>query len=241
MMNKRGLLNFAIDHLVLNIGYGEVTAEEVAKLNIFKVCKDFELIGLNGTNNSEKMDYFWEAVGHYVIVNCDESVHGHMFYAIIFRGRRIMRIERIKVNSRLKKNLKYKYSFRITFYGTFFSLNKLKTIEINDFLIPFWQDVSHCFIKHSISRIDICADIFGVSVNSISKGIKGVKSKMKISTPMNIDPITKEPETFYYGSRKDGGTWLVRIYNKLLQIKKLNKELLHLDLLNYEKVTRLEI
>ncbi|MDH3324981.1 MAG: hypothetical protein OEL89_05050, partial [Candidatus Peregrinibacteria bacterium] len=240
-MVKRELLNFAIDHLTLNIGFKLGTSEESKKiLYIVKMFEALESIGLNDTNTNSITDLTWDPFGHEIDVFCERSIHRNVMYAIHFGRYRIMRIEKVPPESTMRENLKnYNYDYRITFYGTLFALSRINQIDHLDFLKPFLADISNHFVQHSISRIDICADIAGTSVLSIKRGITGTKKKMKDFSRIKENPVTKEPETMYYG--QGANDWLARFYNKILDIRVKNKESLYPDYLDHEKVTRLEI
>ena len=105
---------------------------------------------------------------------------------------------------------------------------------------PFLADLNNDFTEHSISRLDICVDIFGTSVKAIWKSIRGEKSHRKRHTPIGINPVTGEPETINYGSKKKN-SWYAKIYNKLLEVLVNQKESLYLDYFEHQKVTRSEI
>lgn len=239
-MSKRGLLNFSIDHLTLNVGFDEyVTPEQVNKTNIFKLAHFLKYSGLNDTNTNQLLDLFWEPFGEEVNISKENSNQKHNTYAIYWGKYKILRLEDVDKSSTLKSNLNYKYQYRVTFYGTLFALSRIQKINLMDFLRPFYEDLSHSFMIHSVSRLDICADIFGASVSSIRRGIKGDKTHFKNFSKINENAVSKEAETIYYG--KKSGAWMARIYNKLLDINAKGKELLFIDYLSHAKVTRLEI
>lgn len=241
-MSNRGLLGFEIDHLTFNIGYSsEPTAEEAQELNVFQLAHYLNHAGLNDTNTNQILDLYWEAFGEDIHVYKEKSSQKHNTYAIHWGKYRIMRLEDVDINSTLKQNINYKYKYRITLYGTLFALSRIQKIDHMEFITPFMADMCNDYVSQSVSRLDICADIYGVSTQSIRRGIQGDKAHFKDISKINENALTKSAETIYYGKR--GQDWMARIYNKLLDIKAKGKELLFPDYLNagHEKVTRLEI
>ena len=169
-MIKRELLHFGIDHLTLNIGFKDNTTIINRKsLNISKLFEVLLSAGLNDSNTNSLLDLYWDSFGHDIDIYCERSIHHNRMYAIHVGRHRILRIEHITEESTMN-SLNYKYDYRITFYGTLFALSRINELNYLDFMNSFLEDISHDFVKHSVSRIDICADISGVSVASVRRG-----------------------------------------------------------------------
>lgn len=240
-MNKRGFLAFGIDHLTINIGLKNFASpEDLQSLEVYKLFQFLNSQGLNDTNTSDLHDIYWDSFGKEIDVFCDYSPYRNISYSIHVGRYRIMRIEYVPTESTLKQSLHYKYDYRITFYGTLFALSRIKKLDHFDFINPFLRDSLNDFVRHSISRIDLACDVFGITPSSVLKGLIGTKEKQKKVSKINENQKTKEVETIYYG-KGSGNDWCARFYNKLLDIAKKGKEKLYPDYLDYETVTRIEI
>lgn len=140
----------------------------------------------------------------------------------------------VKIDQNRSRN---KYEYQINFSGMFFDYNRLGFLNTRDFFKIFLKDISSNKIKHSISRLDVCADLKGVSVKEVFKP-RGTKSLRKKHTIRAIDPKTGMPETIEYGKKKD--TWMLRIYDKKKDAVFKKKERFYADYFYNSQVTRIE-
>lgn len=229
------LLHFGNDYLVLNIGF-----VDKKKSRAIAFCDSIFSFPHNDTNAAEIPELVWadseEIVGtHFSFAPNGDEV------AFVFRGKeKLLVIQRVTSESELKVRLGYKYDYRISFYGAFFSLVRLEKFVPDEYLRIFLSDIENGTVRHSISRRDICADIANVSPHEISKGIRGdEKHKKKIST-FGQTHGSNDVETIAYGRK--GGKWHARIYNKLLEMMKKGKQRFFPDYIQHHiEVTRLEV
>lgn len=229
---KPGLLHFGLDYLVLLIGVGDDPAPSVSLLEaIFSIPH-------NDSNASEVRSFVWNDDGDEVILRFGKYQYDEIAY--VSRGEDLLfSIQEIGPKSTMPSLVRLKYKYRISFYGWFFGLVRLGEFDLTDFWGIFLRDIEDAVIGHSVSRIDICADIANVSVGSVERGIVRLSERIKRISKFNIDPDTKEPETVYFGEKSNH--WKGRIYNKLLEVESKGKERLHADYFQHEKVTRVEI
>ncbi len=161
----------------------------------------------------------------------------------MFQGKeKLFSIHRVTDKSELRKRLGYPYFYRISFYGVFFALERIGKLEIEPYWSLFLEDIATGGITHSLSRLDLCADITNTSPIEIAIGVRGDEGKMKeFSTHKGKGRIRKSrPETIMYGGKGDN-RWFVRIYDKLKEMAKKGKERFYLDYLKHDRVTRIEL
>ncbi|MDD3897012.1 MAG: hypothetical protein PHU04_04220 [Candidatus Peribacteraceae bacterium] len=232
LKNKPKLLHFGLDYLVLLIGIDHQDASSIRLLNsIFSFPH-------NDTNASELLGFMWGDSGeevniHFSIVKNDEIAN-------VFRGEeKVLSIQKIGKKSTMPPSVKERYQYRISFYSAFFGLVRLRQFAYRDYWDLFLCDIESRVVVHSVSRVDLCADLAYVSVKNVAKGVKNRSGKVKKRSLINIDPDTKEPETFYYGEQSHH--WKARVYNKIIEIEKKGKERLYPDYIFYDAVTRVEV
>lgn len=229
---KHELLHFGIDWLTLNI-----TPKRKAQPVSIRFMESLFSIPHNDTNASFISDFNWLHTVESVDLMFSENKRDGVMVFILFKGVPIIRVA--IPNTKSRRNIKYKYRYQISFYGMFFDFHRLKRIDAESFLKIFVDDIEEGLLKHSISRIDICADLSNFTTNEIEKGIKGDKAHMKHGNRFKIDPITKIAETINYGDKSS--RWMARIYNKLVEAQAKRKEAFYFDYYNHEEVTRLEL
>lgn len=138
------------------------------------------------------------------------------------------------------KNVFYKKKYVISFYWQFFDLHSLRIINMYDYFKGFTEDILNNNLVHSVSRLDVCADIAWISVRSIRDWIKW--SRLKKITSFNEDINSWELSGFYYWDKKSTNKlWLARCYNKLEDLLIKNKRDLKKHYFDHEEVTRLEL
>lgn len=230
--NEKKLLHFGPDWITFNI------ASRVSQMppsisfldSIFKIPH-------NDTNASEYDSFIW--CDNHTEVKIQFTGRNQMGEMIVINGQKgksLLRITKIDKESSQTFKTVAKYSYRIDCYGTLFDYDRLGLINAQEVLSIFLSDIERTLVTHSVSRIDICADLAGYKVKSIQRGIIGSESHKKKITVFN----TSEPETINYGNKT--GKWMARAYNKLLDVQKKKKEWIFIKLGYFDSflVTRLE-
>jgi hypothetical protein len=229
------LLFFGKDFLVLNLGItGENQSQSLQFLNsIFSFPH-------NDTNAAEILELEWANSGTNVSIHFAFTKEGDEL-ALVFQGKeKILSIHKVTEQSQLRTRMRYKYMYRISFYGVFFALHRIDKLEITSYWKMFLEDIETSHVAYSISRLDLCADITNVKPIEIATGIRGVESHMKDFSTFKGKLKKGNPETIMYGSKGDNN-WFGRIYNKLVEMAGKGKERLYLDYLLHGTVTRLEL
>lgn len=116
---------------------------------------------------------------------------------------------------------------KITFYASFM------VVYGNDFILELIKEIFIYDNLEELRRFDIACDIPEKKENLIKH------FKWKPTTELNFDKDNKEYETYYFWSRK----WkkiLIRIYNKILDTFKKQKQFLY-DFRKTDNLTRFEI
>lgn len=229
---EKKLLHFGADWITFNIASCTSKAPSSIQFldNLFNLSH-------NDTNASEYDGFIWSDGKTEAQLQFTGKNHmGEMLLVNSYRGKAILRIVKV-TNMEWAKKFKYKYSYRIDCYGTLFDYERLEILNIQELLSLFLTDIADKKIIHSISRIDICADLSEYSVQGITRGIRGSKAHKKNMTVFN----TADPETVNYGKKID--KWMARIYNKKLDVQKKKKEWIYLYLgyFEHDKTTRIEV
>ncbi|MFH1670209.1 MAG: hypothetical protein ABIA92_01340 [Patescibacteria group bacterium] len=132
-------------------------------------------------------------------------------------------IEEVCEDSLLKLNLGYKYDYRLSFYGAFFCAVRLGLVILDDVFGLIREDIRHSRVLHSISRLDVCADIWHVETVDVLHGVEILSpDKAKKFSFFSADKSLSQVETIYYGTTPVD--WQARIYNKSLEITKEDKK-----------------
>lgn len=229
------LLFFGKDFGVLNIGsVNGMEADSIRFLdNIFSFPH-------NDTNAAEILEMDWANTGLDVSVHFAFTKEGDEL-ALIFQGKeKIFSIQKVGEDSELRTRLRYKYQYRISFYGVFFALDRIGKLDIDLYWKIFLDDITRGLVSHSISRLDLCVDITNIDPIEIARGVRGEESKMKEFSTMRGKMRNQNPETIMYGTKGDNN-WFARIYKKLIEMSKKGKERLYLDYLVHDLITRLEV
>lgn len=227
---EKKLIHFGADYIIFNLA--ALTSANIPK-SISYLDSLFNLS--HNDSNSNEYEVTWKETDTDVVLQFQPITQKGEIIKVNSRGKALMQI--VKINPKWAKNIGYRYQYAIDCSGTFFDFARLGLINPQQMLAPFLADVEANVVRHSVSRIDICADLSGYTVKSILRGINGSKEHMKKITVFN----TANPETFYYGYKQD--KWHARGYNKLLDIQKKGKGWIFLPLgyLDYQTVTRLEV
>ncbi|MDD5055299.1 MAG: phage/plasmid replication protein [Candidatus Peribacteraceae bacterium] len=226
------LLHFGLDYLVLLVGIDQKNAASLRLLSaVFNLPH-------NDTNADEHRNFVWADTDEEVTFRFSKYQHDEVVY--VYRGEdHLFSIQKIGKNSTMPPSVKKKYWYRISFYSWFFGLARLGEIDVHDYWGIFLRDIESGFIVHSVSRIDICADLGNISVSRVQRGIVRLSERSKKLSKLNIDPVTLEPETVYFGERSNH--WKARIYNKLVEAERKGKERLYPEYWFCDFVTRLEV
>ena len=231
LKTEKKLLYFGADFLNINICDIKDT-----NTKIFHFLQAVFSISHNTTNANSTNAFEWGNKGQEVEITFSDSIMGEA--AEIRQGKNYL-FRVINISKDWAKPLNYKYLFRIECYGTFFNLIRLKKLYFEDFFSSFLEEIKTRNITHSVSRIDICADIAGISPKQIKRGISG--TRLRKFSDIEKDFKTGEMETFYYGKKGGSKTWHARVYNKKEDCRAKKKEFLYKDYFEYEKVTRTEL
>jgi len=234
------LLHFGIDTMVLNVSSIEAFATESESVaNIKKLFKE----------NEENIVIFNQFFRREEILKTPRGIRRVYLY---FGRHRVMEIEEIGLDSQLRKFLYYKYDYRITFDGAFFANVRLGNFNFSDVLSSFLTDIRENKILHSISRLDVCADLRGISVLDVRDGIVEPQqiTKRQDCSFMSADLKLTIADGLSY-RWKYRNQWMARIYNKIIEIKLdggrrkgKSKEDLYPDYLEggeNDQITRVEI
>ncbi len=229
---NKALLHFGLDYLVLLLGIENKNAASLRLINaIFSLPH-------NDTNAAEYRGFGWADTGEDVTVRFSQYQQDEVAY--VFRAEdHLFSIQKIGLKSTMPPSVKERYRYRISFYGWFFSLVRLGHINIYDYWNIFLRDIEEERLIHSVSRIDICADIGNLSVRQVQRSIVRLMPRGKKFSELEKDNETRTPETVYFGGTSRD--WKGRIYNKLIEIFKKGKERLYPQYSSYSLVTRVEI
>jgi hypothetical protein len=232
---EKKLLHFGLDYAVLNIGFVEKKQSPALRF-----CDAIFSFPHNDTNASEITDFVWGDSSESVSIHFSHSSDGDQI-AFVFRDKdKISVIQKVTSESQLRTRLGYKYDYRISFYGAFWSLVRLRKVSVEDYLGLFLRDVESDNIRHSISRLDLCSDIANVSPNEIIAGIRGNSKHKKKLTIYGQSHDESDAETIDYGRKRTA--WFARVYNKLIEAARKGKQRYFPDYFEHEKqVTRLEV
>jgi len=232
---EKRLLHFGLDYAVLNIGY-----IENRNSTSLRFCDAIFSFPHNDTNAAEITDFVWGDSAVSVSVHFSHSGDGDQI-AFIFQNKdKIAVIQKVTSRSQLRVRLGYKYDYRISFYGAFWSLVRLQKIVVEDFLGFILRDVESGNVRHSLSRLDLCGDIANISPNEIIDGIRGDPQHKKKLTIYGQSHDKNDAETIDYGRKRTA--WFARVYNKLIETAKKGKQRYFPDYFEHEKqVTRLEV
>ncbi len=229
------LLYFGLDWITLNVAPNRHKNKSIQFLDaIFSFPQ-------NDTNASGIEEFVWGVGSETVSIEFSYTKQGDRLAQVFWNGTKIILIQFVDSDSTFKKNLKYKFKYMVNFYGLFFSLWRINALDGINFLQIFLDDIEAGTIDHSISRIDICADLSGITPLEIKNSIKIIaKDKARKISEYQKDLETGECETIYYGKKGDN-RWFARIYNKIVEIVNKGKQKYYLDYLEHEQVTRFEI
>lgn len=232
---EKKLLHFGLDYSVLNIGFVEKKQSPSLRF-----CDAIFSFPHNDTNASEITEFVWGDSSESISIHFSHSSDGDQI-AFIFRDKdKIAVIQKVTSESQLRTRLGYKYDYRISFYGAFWSLVRLRKVSVEDYFSLFLRDVESGSIRHSISRLDLCCDIANISPNEIIAGIRGDSKHKKKLTIYGQSHDESDAETIDYGRKRTA--WFARVYNKLLEAAKKGKQRYFLDYFEHEsQVTRLEV
>ncbi len=235
LVKEKKLLHFGLDYAVLNIGFVEKKQSPALRF-----CDAIFSFPHNDTNAAEIADFVWGDSSESVSVHFSHSSDGDQI-AFLFRNKdKIAVIQKVTSESQLRTRLGYKYDYRISFYGAFWSLVRLRKVSVEDYFGLFLRDVESGSIRHSISRLDLCSDIANVSPHEIVSGIRGDPRHKKKLTIYGQSHAKRDAETIDYGRKRTA--WFARVYNKLLEASKKGKQRYFPDYFQHEKqVTRLEV
>jgi len=229
------LLHFGLDFDALGIGFVEKKFSRVIAL-----CDSIFSFPHNDTNATELRNFVWADTDEEIDIHYSFSGDGDEV-AMVFHGKdKIMVIQKVTAESKMRKNIGYAYDYRISKYGTFYDLVRLGEIDPHDFWDIFLRDIEEGNVRYSLGRIDICTDLSNVSPQEIINGIKGDKSHMKKISKHNETLGGDDAETIYYGHR--GMPWFARAYNKFLDLMKKGKQRHFVEYIAKQReVTRLEL
>lgn len=230
--SKKKLLHFGADWIKFNIAPidSQNPPPSIQFLNYL-----FQLPH-NDTNASEYDSFEWPGTATQVMLKfTGKKQQDEELFIFGRNGKSLLRI--IRINKKASNRIGRQYDYRIDCYGTLFDYERIGLLDVKTMLGIFLTDIERGFLRHSVTRIDICCDLSGYQVKSIKRGIIGDKKHKKKITVFN----EADPESFYYGKKTD--KWFARGYNKLLDIQAKSKEWVFLKLgyFNYDFVTRLEI
>ncbi len=231
---ERKLLHFGLDYLTLNICKkdDQKNRSEPFLAKVFAVPHDTD-------NTNVYYDFEWGDLSLPFRLIFSESPDGevaqfHLEQEYLFQ------VAKIDPEKPKWKNTGYKYRYRLQFYGAIFNATRRGEIVYTSLFPIFLGDINNGLVSHSVSRVDICADISGFTPRQIKKGIKG--SHRKRMSILGENPKTGEFETFYYGDKsRDRNTWFARAYDKLADSRVKRKERFYSDYFQFEKVTRIEL
>jgi|GEM_PF-7027503 len=230
----RRLRHFGLDYMTLNLGLLSSYPQTPKGISFLNSIFD---LPHNTTNASEYNSFVWGASSEEVNLQFSSLGKDQVIY--VYRGEhKIMSLRKISSNSNMPPTAKGRYQFQINFYGAFFALVRSGDFIFQDYWHPFLSDIQDGHIRHSLSRVDICADIENADVKSIQRSIKQ-KGRMKASSELEIDDLTGIPETVYFGSKSKD--WKARIYNKTKEISAKHKGDLYADYVTSDCITRVEI
>jgi len=230
--NAKKLLHFGTDWISFNISLVDSRKPSPS----FSFLESLFRLPHNDTNASEYDSVVWGNTETEVMLEFSGKIQmGEVLSIKGHKGKAILRV--VKIDPEWAKNIHYKFQYRIDCYGTLFDYDRLGLLNAREILSLFLLDIEQGLLRHSVSRVDICADFSGYTVKSIFRGIIGSKAHMKKKTIFNAD----NPETLNYGEKKD--KWMARAYNKVLDARKKAKEwiFLRLGYFDCEPITRLEV
>ena len=232
------MLYFGGDYLVLNAVASSYDAKAKSLLNIGQL---FE---------KENGVVVWNDLEQKFVKESSDKRTGIRTVYLTFGRHKILAIEEIGANSHLKMYMRYSYDYRMSFYSAFFCNVRLGLLRPEGFFGLFLDDIEHGRIKHSVSRLDVCADLRGITPIAVRDGIEiFTEDKAKKDFGYHgTDKNVTEAETITIGG-KHKSEWHARIYDKLLEIaiedKKRNrpsKEDLFPDYFDYPPpITRVEV
>ena len=227
--HEKKLLHFGLDYIVLNL---HITSDPVSQSYLF--LNSIFKTPHNTTNSNSLEDFAWGDTKEKVNIFFIDTPQGEGV-DVIYNGIKIIRI--VKVSKKWAKNIRYKYSYLIDYYGNFFALERNKLINTNNFYSVFINDIKNKKITSSISRIDICSDLAGFTTKDIFNKCQGVNNL----TTTRIAEKNGIPETIYFGKKTSNNKGVVRAYNKKIEVSaKSGKKKYFFDYFLYEYVTRLE-
>lgn len=231
---EKKLLHFGLDYLTLNLcKKGDIGNQtEILLRGIFKLPHDTD-------NTNVYYGYEWENFEFPLMITFSESPDGEIAQFHL-NDEYLFQVCRVDWEKPRWKNTKYRYKYRLQFYGAFFNGARRGNFIIQPFFSGFIEDVQSGAVSHSVSRVDICADVSGYTPKEIKEGIKG--TRLKRMSMLNEDADTKQFQTFYYGDkRRDRSTWFARVYDKLVDSRNKGKEKFYADYFQFERVTRIEL
>lgn len=229
---KSTLLYFGLDYLTMLVG--NTSSEKIAR---FVYMFDFIFsLSHNSSNASEYYNQYLGNTGLKCNVIFGTGRDSNYLY-LHFDQHRIITVEKIDENSNLKNLTGNKYQYRIQFYSSFFSLQRLQRLSVEKFFTDFYSDYVNDSIVHSISRIDICADLTNFSPLYYRDQISiSSQSGLRFSA-IGLDMHFKEAETIGISA----SSWSLRMYNKNKEIEVKGKHALFPEYLEEKSVTRIEI
>lgn len=198
-------LYFGNDYLVLNAVAIEPKATSVLNIG--------QLFG------KENGIVIWNDLEQQFTKESSDKRTGIRTLYLTFGRHKILAIEEIGADSHLKMYMRYPYDYRISFYSAFFCNVRLELLRLKDFFGLFLEDIEHGRIKHSVSRLDVCADLRGITPIAVRDGIEiFTKDKAKKDFGYHgTDKNVTEAETITIGG-KHKQEWHARIYDKFLEI-----------------------
>ncbi len=186
-------------------------------------------------NHSERKQFIWPSTLETFECNFSEG-KGDLFANVYFKNKKILSIRKITFSSNYMHGLTSRFTHLVSFYGTFFALDKQGDLSFYDTYKLFLDDGVTC----QLSRVDICFDINNKTTLDVWKTCKATsKQHLKEYDFRKIDPITKIPGTIEYGESKN--PWYLTIYNKKKEFADNNKFSLYKDYWHEDIVTRTEV
>ncbi len=232
-ITEKDILYFGLDYLRLNIGD---ISESKSKHKSIQFLDAMFKYPHNHENTDRLENFVWADTGEIVEVVFREIDMGEV--AEINPPNAAMAFRIIKISPKWAKNIEYKYRYQIDCYGKFFHSHRQKILDINDYLGIFIDEVK---LPISISRVDICVDIVGVSPTDIRNCV-AMNGNSKNWSFIKADKDSSNAQTIYYGDpTSSNNTWFARIYNKTEDCIKKGKIKGYEEYLNKEEVTRLEL
>jgi hypothetical protein len=226
---EKKLLHFGLDYLTINTCH-----KFFPKTNLEKYFESIFNIPHNFENTNTVKDFVWGNSDLSLRIIFSEAKEGEIAQ-FHWKEEYLFQICKIDPEYGKWKNIRYKYKYRLQFYGDFFNAIRRDEIDLVDILDIFILDGDKC----SLSRFDLCADISGITPKEIYDGING--SRLRDFCEFKKNKKTGKMETFYYGDKNNCSTWYTRVYDKIADSRTKKKEKMYSEYFQYENVTRIEL